>query len=209
MKIRKEVEIMTVKDYFIEFFLKKPEIENNDIIQEIEVFLEENFNLIILGKFDSQIVVILKNKASNSIEEIREIVKIIKNGLLKIEDSISNFRIHPFRLSLFNQELKIEEQNDDNYYFGKLIPPRTTFVNDSKPEEDKLMGKHFLYLKELLEQKILVAAGPCLDENSYGVLILKIKESIKEVEKIMSNDPSVKAKLTTCEIFKLKLLQIF
>ena len=69
------------------------------------------------------------------------------------------------------------------------------------------MEAHFIYLKNWLEKKVLVLAGPCLDA-AFGVAILET-ESEEKAKEIMQNDPAVKGRVMTAELhpFRISLMQ--
>jgi uncharacterized protein YndB with AHSA1/START domain/uncharacterized protein YciI len=90
------------------------------------------------------------------------------------------------------------------FYLGKLIGTRPTWPNDMTPDEEKIMGEHFLYLKSLVNRKKVVMAGPVMLEPPFGLVILKTA-SREEADSIMSNDPSVKHGLHTYEVGQMVL----
>ena len=103
-------------------------------------------------------------------------------------------------------ELVISSENEvdrttesSNTCFLGTITPRPTFINDLTKEEEKIMGEHFQFLKNLLDEKKLILAGPILVEGFFGVNIL-LSKSKEEAERIMKEDPSV-----TSGIMKLDL----
>jgi uncharacterized protein len=67
-------------------------------------------------------------------------------------------------------------------------PPRPTFVHDATPEEREIMGRHAVFLKDLLDRGKLLLAGPCLD-GAYGVAIFKTSDA-DEVRRILLEDPA-------------------
>jgi uncharacterized protein YciI len=79
-----------------------------------------------------------------------------------------------------------------------IRPPRPTFMEDSTPEEDDVMGAHFEYLKGLLEAGRLILAGPSL-EPPFGVIVFEA-ESEEEARRLIDADPSVASGLQTPEL---------
>jgi uncharacterized protein YciI len=77
-------------------------------------------------------------------------------------------------------------------------PPRSTFVVDATPSEMEVIGRHFAFLQELLDQGKLLLTGPTLD-GAYGVAILKITAQA-EAEEIVRQDPAVTAGLFRPEL---------
>ncbi len=75
------------------------------------------------------------------------------------------------------------------------------------PETIATMGKHFQYLKELLERKVLILAGPCLDRE-FGVAIFEAQDE-EEAKEIMNNDPCISEGVMSGELhsFRVSLLR--
>lgn len=65
-------------------------------------------------------------------------------------------------------------------------------------EESEVMGQHFRYLQDLLEEEKVILAGPCLD-GAFGIVIFQA-ESSESAQKIMQNDPSVKEGVMKAEL---------
>lgn len=87
-----------------------------------------------------------------------------------------------------------------------IKPIREDFMTYTTEENNKIMGDHFQYLKDLLEKGKLVLAGPVLNEKEpFGLLIFEC-ENKEEAKILMENDPSVKAGIQT--ILKLEPLRI-
>ena len=95
-----------------------------------------------------------------------------------------------------------------NHFFGIIKPARDDFISNPTEEDNKIMGEHFQYLKDLLTKGKLVLAGPVLNEKKpMGILIFEC-ETIDEAEKLLKNDPSVKLgiqNIKKLEPFKLSL----
>nr|AOR51123.1 hypothetical protein [uncultured bacterium pAW1] len=90
------------------------------------------------------------------------------------------------------------EENAPMHFFARLIPPRQDFPETMTATEQKIMGEHFAYLKQLTQEKRVIMAGPCL-EPVFGAVILA-SGSLEEARTIMSNDPSVAQGVNTFEI---------
>lgn len=67
---------------------------------------------------------------------------------------------------------------------------RNNFLQTMTPEEEAVMGEHFNYLKDMLERKQLIMAGPCLD-GAFGIVVFE-SESLESANEFMQNDPAVK-----------------
>lgn len=85
--------------------------------------------------------------------------------------------------------------------------PRKDFMKTITKEEEDIMGQHFEYLKVLFQKEKLILAGPCLD-SAFGIIVFTA-ESEEEAQKIMEDDPSVKAGVMKAELhcFKVSLLK--
>jgi len=90
------------------------------------------------------------------------------------------------------------------HYF-LTITGRPTFINDATDEEMKIMGDHYQFLKKNFDEKKLILAGPILAEGKFGVAILSVG-NLKEAEKIMQKDPSVRAKIMEPGLHPFQLL---
>lgn len=94
-----------------------------------------------------------------------------------------------------------------NQYLIQYYPPRPTFVEDATAGESKAVGRHFEYLKSLLEDRILILAGRT-DDASVGLFVFEA-ENEAAAEIIMKNDPAVQAGVFSAELklFRLALLR--
>ncbi|MDQ3927920.1 MAG: YciI family protein [Chloroflexota bacterium] len=92
-------------------------------------------------------------------------------------------------------------------YIYMIKATRAGFATEPMAEEMEAMGKHFLYLKKLVEEKKAFMAGPCLDA-AFGIVIYEA-DSEEEARRIMENDPSVIAGVMSAEMheFRVSLLQ--
>jgi uncharacterized protein YciI len=68
-------------------------------------------------------------------------------------------------------------------------PVKEDFLNTSTEEEKKTVNEHFQYLKRLLEEKVLILAGPETNAK-FGIVIFEA-ESEEIAREIMDNDPAV------------------
>ena len=97
---------------------------------------------------------------------------------------------------------------ESEHYFAIIRPVREDFLINWTEEDEKIMGEHFEYLKNLLANGKLVVAGPITNEQKpFGIIILKCNTLI-EANEIMKNDPSVQAGIQNLELvepFRLSL----
>lgn len=74
--------------------------------------------------------------------------------------------------------------------------------------DTELVGYHLSYLKSYVEKEILFMAGRTINdpvtERDLGIAIFETGTE-EEAKGIMENDPAVKGKLMTAELFKFSL----
>ncbi len=69
------------------------------------------------------------------------------------------------------------------------------------PSEEKIMGEHFEYLKDLTAKNQVILAGPCFGLK-IGIIILQV-ESEAEARAIMAKEPSVVQGVHKFEIYPM------
>lgn len=84
-----------------------------------------------------------------------------------------------------------------------IRPIKEDFNETATDEENKIVHEHFLYLKKLLEEEVLVLAGP--EPNAKFGLVIFETNSEKEAEEIMNNDPAVKNEVFKAELFPFRV----
>ncbi len=95
-------------------------------------------------------------------------------------------------------------------FLYRIQPKRVKLLKDGgTPEEQKLIGKHFDYLKKLTEKRVVFLAGRTLnqDKSSFGIVIF-FAANEKAAEKIMNNDPAVKHGVFNAELFPYSIALI-
>jgi uncharacterized protein len=95
------------------------------------------------------------------------------------------------------------------HFLIRIQPVRATFIQDGTPEEQKIMGTHFTYLKKLTEEGKVVLAGPSINgEKTFGLIVVEV-ENEAEAKAIMEGDPSYKAGIQKGEVlpFRIALLR--
>ena len=91
---------------------------------------------------------------------------------------------------------------EKKHFFGVIKPTRDDFITNPTEEDNKIMGVHFQYLKDLLAEGKLILAGPVLNEQKpMGIVIFEC-ENIGEAKELLKNDPSVKAGIQIIKILK-------
>ncbi|MBD3218024.1 MAG: hypothetical protein GF310_07075, partial [candidate division Zixibacteria bacterium] len=59
------------------------------------------------------------------------------------------------------------------HYFVKLLGTREGWPQNMSDEETRIMDEHFAYLRKLVLQKKVVAAGPVIDPV-FGLIMLRV-----------------------------------
>lgn len=86
------------------------------------------------------------------------------------------------------------------FYYLKLIPPRTTFVEDMTPNERQLMQQHAAYMKQQFAAGNVVIYGPVkAADGPFGMGVLEA-ENEGEARRMIDNDPTILAGMNTYEI---------
>jgi uncharacterized protein len=88
-------------------------------------------------------------------------------------------------------------------FLYQIKPVRADLMESQTKEEQEKLQSHFLYLQDMLEKGKLVLAGPCLDA-SFGVVILQ-NTNEEEAQEIMENDPAVKGKIMTANLYPFRV----
>lgn len=88
-------------------------------------------------------------------------------------------------------------------YFVRLLGTRPGWPSDMTADEQRIISEHFEYLKDLVEQKKVLMAGPCFDPV-FGLIILRV-DSREEAVAIMNNEPSVKQGVHTYDLNEMKV----
>ena len=89
----------------------------------------------------------------------------------------------------------------------RIQPVRPEMLSEgSTPGEDAITAQHFNYLKELMNQGVVILAGRTLntDTSSFGIIIFNA-ESEEKAREIMHNDPGVKSKQFRAELFPYRI----
>ncbi len=93
-----------------------------------------------------------------------------------------------------------------NQYLYRIQPTRIEMLTDWRPEESAIMSEHFAYLKGLVEQGVVILAGPTLvtDASNFGIVVFKAADDDAACQ-IMNNDPAVKNGVMRAALFPFRV----
>ncbi|MEM8861690.1 MAG: YciI family protein [Chloroflexota bacterium] len=100
--------------------------------------------------------------------------------------------------------------SEKNLYLYKIEPTRPEMLTEGgTPEEDQIMGEHFLYLKEKTADGTIFLAGPSFrgDGSGMGITIFEAAND-EDAAAFMNGDPAVQKGVMKAEWlhFRLSLL---
>jgi uncharacterized protein YciI len=89
-----------------------------------------------------------------------------------------------------------------------LHPPRPDFAATMTDAEGEVFGRHFAHLERLLDDGVLVMAGPTLGETNTGIAVLEADDE-DAARAVMEADPVVAEGVCRGELreFRLSLLR--
>jgi len=88
-----------------------------------------------------------------------------------------------------------------------LKPARLGMLtNGATPEEDRIVGQHFTYLKDLTEKGVMILMGRTQnnDETTSGIAIFEAQDEAA-ARAIMQNDPAVKNGVMTAALYPYRI----
>ncbi len=94
-----------------------------------------------------------------------------------------------------------------NQYLYRIQPTRPAMLTDGPTErEAELVGQHFNYLKQLMEQGVVILAGRTqnTDPSSFGIIIFNAG-SEEAAEAVVQNDPAVRNGVMRAELFPYRI----
>jgi hypothetical protein len=85
------------------------------------------------------------------------------------------------------------ETPNERFYLLRLVPPRSTFAQDMKPEEGAAMRAHVAYWTELLNAGTAIVFGPVADPNGvWGLGVIRARDE-DHMREVTSGDPVIRA----------------
>ena len=95
-------------------------------------------------------------------------------------------------------------------YLYRIMPTRLEMLTEGPTQrESEITSQHFAYLKELVEEGVVILAGRTLnsDEKTFGITLLNAKnEDI--ARQIMQDDPAVREGVMNAELFPYRIALI-
>lgn len=91
-------------------------------------------------------------------------------------------------------------------FLCRLIATRPEMVNRATPEEDRVVARHFAYLKALTEQGTVLLVGRTQhpDPTAFGIHILLAASEV-EARRIVDDDPTVRGGIMRAELYPYKI----
>jgi len=91
-------------------------------------------------------------------------------------------------------------------YLVLIRPTRPEMLVTSTPEEDRVVGEHFDYLKCLAAKGIVLMAGRTLndDPSSFGIIVF-VADSEAAAARRMNEDPAVVAGVFRAELYPYRV----
>jgi uncharacterized protein YciI len=72
------------------------------------------------------------------------------------------------------------------------------------PEEEARFGEHFAYLSRLLDEGVLVLAGPTLGRTNTGIAIFEAPDE-EAARRVMEADPAIAAGVVRGELREMRV----
>ncbi len=88
-------------------------------------------------------------------------------------------------------------------YLARLLGTRPDWPNDMTSNEERIMGEHFVYLRDLTLKKKVLMAGPHF-QPVFGLIILQVADEA-EARQIMNSEPSVTQGVHTYELSEMRV----
>ncbi|MGB5107817.1 MAG: SRPBCC domain-containing protein [Candidatus Zixiibacteriota bacterium] len=92
---------------------------------------------------------------------------------------------------------KAQEQPAPQFYLVELLGTRAGWPENMTADEERVLGEHFVYLKDLTAKGKCLMAGPVW--GKFGLVVLKVR-SEAEAHEIMGKEPSVVQKVHTYQL---------
>jgi uncharacterized protein YciI len=94
-------------------------------------------------------------------------------------------------------------KNNKLHFIYIVKPFKSNFKETATDEENKIISEHFLYLKKLYEEKIIILAGPEFNAK-FGIAVLET-DSEEHAAEIMQNDPAVAKGIFSAQLYPFRV----
>lgn len=92
-------------------------------------------------------------------------------------------------------------------YIYRIQPVRPAMLSEGPtPEEARITGEHFAYLKRLMDEGLLIIAGRTLntDYSAFGIAVFEARDDA-HMRQITQDDPGVAQRLFRAEWFPYRI----
>ena len=89
-------------------------------------------------------------------------------------------------------------------YVLKLSDPKLHEDSNWTDEQNKIAEEHFMYLKNLVSEDVVILAGRTIEKDTFGIVVFRAGTWVDALQ-IMNSDPAVKNKLMTAELHEFSL----
>jgi uncharacterized protein YciI len=94
------------------------------------------------------------------------------------------------------------------YYLYQIRPVRLAMLSEgATPEEDRLVGEHFAYLRDLHERGIATFVGRTLTTGpeTFGLMVFTAADE-QQAQAIVARDPAVRGRVFTATVLPFKVI---
>lgn len=108
---------------------------------------------------------------------------------------------------LVNAQETVKKPELKQFVYVLKLVPRLLNEKNWTEQDNRIVGRHFRRLQQLLKDGKVIMAGRTLNESDasqFGVVILEVS-SEEEARKIMEEDDAVKEKIMTAELFPFRV----
>ena len=87
-----------------------------------------------------------------------------------------------------------------------IRPTRTEMLVESTPQEDRIVGEPFEYLRGLSDRGVVLLAGRTLntDASAFGIVVF-VAATEREAEALVQADPAVRAGVFDAQLFPYRV----
>ena len=85
-----------------------------------------------------------------------------------------------------------------------LHPPRPDFAATLSDDEARVFEEHFAHLQRLLDDGVLVLAGPTLGETNTGIAVIEAPDE-EEARRVMHSDPAIASGVVRGELREMRV----